>query len=203
MQERIVIAVRHGETEWNREGRFQGQTDIPLNETGREQARLLRERLRHAHAHLYLESETAIVASDLVRAFETAELAFGNPGRPIHQDSALREFRYGIFEGLTRTEIASKYADTFERWFHKEREYAPEGGETRVEVHDRVHRSVDEWLARLPHRHMVVVTHGGVLRQLVHRCFLQSPMPKNLPWGNAIPHAMRVTANGWHYEGSL
>src|SRR6185295_15568243 len=102
---RTLLLVRHGETAWNREGRFQGHTDVPLSDLGRSQARALRARLEAgAHAHLFDDEHTAIVSSDLRRAHETAEIAFGRPGRTLHVRRELREFCYGVFEGFTRTE---------------------------------------------------------------------------------------------------
>jgi phosphoserine phosphatase len=81
---RTLVLVRHGETAWNREGRFQGHTDIALSDIGRAQARALRTRLEAAHAYLFDDAQTAILTSDLRRAHETAEIAFSAPGRTLH-----------------------------------------------------------------------------------------------------------------------
>src|SRR5262245_40591699 len=118
---RTLVLVRHGETVWNREGRFQGQTDMELREVGRGQAsgvgtrvegvqaRALRARLEASHPHLFDEVHTAIMTSDLRRARETAEIAFGFAGRTLHVRRELREFCYGVFEGKTRREIDERF----------------------------------------------------------------------------------------------
>src|SRR5271165_4072006 len=93
---RVLYLARHGETDWNRTGRWQGQTDIPLNEAGKEQARELGVRLCGAGIR-------TIGSSDLARARETAEIASKELGLALgYLDAAFRERAYGIFEGLTR-----------------------------------------------------------------------------------------------------
>src|SRR5438045_3308950 len=132
---RTLLLVRHGETAWNREGRFQGHTDVPLNDLGRSQARALRARLEAgAHAYLFDDQHTAVVTSDLRRAYETAEIAFGLPGRTLHVRRELREFCYGVFEGFTRTEIDERFPGAMAAWLSGDRA-AAEGGESRTAVH--------------------------------------------------------------------
>src|SRR5690242_8696605 len=92
-----LLLVRHGETDWNAEGRLQGQTDRPLNEYGRRQARELAERLAG-------DGVVAIYASDLSRAKETAEIVGGRLGLPVVVDPDLRERNWGTWEGLTPRE---------------------------------------------------------------------------------------------------
>src|SRR5262249_28169987 len=96
---RTLFLVRHGETLWNRERRFQGRTDIPLSDVGREQARALRRRLEENEgvARLFDLEHTAILSSDLARARETAELAFAMAGRTILVDVRLGEYGFGVF----------------------------------------------------------------------------------------------------------
>jgi broad specificity phosphatase PhoE len=201
---RTLLLVRHGETAWNREGRFQGQMDVPLSEVGRAQARALRARLETAeHAHLFDDAHTAVVTSDLRRAHETAEIAFGRPGRTLHARPALREFRYGVFEGLTRHEIDERFPGAMAAWVHGDHGYAIDGGESRTQVHARADAALRAFLTEVPHRHVVVVGHGGVMRQLVAACFADRDEPWTLSFGNTATHIIRVDPARWSYGGQL
>ena len=97
-----LLLARHGETEWNREGRWQGWADPPLNETGREQARALREQLRETPFD-------AVYSSDLRRAHETAEIVAAPHGVPVIADEGLREIDVGSWSGLTRAEQEARF----------------------------------------------------------------------------------------------
>jgi broad specificity phosphatase PhoE len=201
---RTLLLVRHGETAWNREGRFQGHTDIPLSDAGRAQARALRARLEAgAHAHLFDDAHTAVVTSDLRRAHQTAEIAFGGPGRTLHVRRELREFCYGVFEGLTRLEIDERFPGAMARWLGGDRSVAVEGGESRAAVHARVHGAVAAFLASVPQPSVVVVAHGGVLRQLLSACFEERDELRNLSFGNTAAHVVRVAPPAWTYGGTL
>ena len=200
---RTLVLVRHGETAWNREGRFQGHTDIALSDTGRSQARALRARLEAAHPHLFDDTHTAILTSDLRRAHETAEIAFGGGGRTLHVVRELREFRYGVFEGLTRREIDERFPGQMAAWLEADRGFAMEGGESRAEVHRRAHGAVRDFLAGAPQRCVVVVAHGGVLRQLISLCFDGVIEPRGLSFGNTSTHVIHVEPRAWSYQGQL
>jgi len=201
---RTLLLVRHGETAWNREGRFQGHTDIPLSEVGRDQARVLRARLEAGpHTHLYDHDQTAVVTSDLRRAQETAEIAFGGAGRTLHVRRDLREFCYGVFEGYTRSEIDERYPGAMATWLHGDRAVAIDGGESREAVHARAHAVVEAFLAEVPHRHVVVVGHGGVMRQLLAACFADRGEPRNLSFANTATHVVHVAPPRWTYGGAL
>lgn len=110
MKIKNVFLVRHGETDWNRDKRFQGRTDIPLNELGREQAHFIQpyiEQLKIEH----------VVSSDLIRAFETAKIAIQDTKLSILKDERFREANIGEAEGLTWEQINEKFGpDTVERW---------------------------------------------------------------------------------------
>ncbi|HEU4732826.1 MAG TPA: histidine phosphatase family protein [Kofleriaceae bacterium] len=200
---RTLLLVRHGETAWNREGRFQGHRDIPLSDVGRAQARALRARLEAAaHAHLFDDAHTAVLTSDLRRAHETAEIAFGGAGRTLHARAGLREFCYGMFEGLTRQEIEERYPGAMAAWVQGDPTFAIEGGESRAAVYARARAAVNAFLAEVPHRHVVVVGHGGVMRQLVSAC-LRDGEPWTLSFGNTATHVVHVEPARWIYGGQL
>jgi broad specificity phosphatase PhoE len=138
-----LLLVRHGETDWNAEGRLQGHTDRPLNDYGRRQARALADRLAD-------DGVTAVYASDLIRARETAEIVAERLGLPVGVDPDLRERNWGNWEGLTGSE----------------RDRVEHVGEA-VDAHEeRVLRAVRRIAERHPGERVVVVTHGGSLRRI-------------------------------------
>jgi broad specificity phosphatase PhoE len=139
-----LLLVRHGETDWNAEGRLQGHTDRPLNDDGRRQAKDLADRLARD------EPIDAIYASDLSRAKETAEILGERLGHPVVIDPDLREKNWGNWEGLTGDERAAI-------------EFV---GESTQEHRDRVLRAVRRIVERHPGQRIVVVTHGGSLRRI-------------------------------------
>src|SRR5690349_15332108 len=126
-----IIAIRHGETAWNVDTRIQGQLDVPLNETGRWQARRLAEAIAD-------EPIEAIYASDLARALQTAQTVSDALGRPVVREPGLRERAFGSFEGHTWQEIEARWPDQSERWRRRELDFAPGGdGETLRRFYDR------------------------------------------------------------------
>ena len=116
-----VLAVRHGETAWNVDTRLQGQIDISLNSTGQEQARRLAEALAE-------EGVEAIVASDLVRARDTAQAVADRTGLPLVTDAGLRERHFGIFQGHTYAEVEQRWPDESARWRKRDPGFGAPGG---------------------------------------------------------------------------
>jgi probable phosphoglycerate mutase len=155
-----IIAIRHGETAWNADSRIQGQRDVGLNDTGRWQA-------RRVGAALADEEITAVYSSDLGRAHETAEQISVRTGIPVVRSEGLRERRFGMFEGKTFNEIREHWPDHAHSWRSRIPEWQPpEGGESLVELRERVHRTMVDLAARHPGEQIVVVAHGGVLDAL-------------------------------------
>ena len=168
---RLLYLVRHGETDWNAAERWQGHTDIPLNATGRAQARAVAHTLRSLGLG-------GIVASDLSRAQETAHIVAAELGiRVAYFDAALRERSFGCFEGLTREECDRLHPVAWRAWLADRR--APEGGEPLELLTARVVAAVAraaEVVAR-EDAPALVVTHGGSLRAVVAAATGKLPGP--------------------------
>ena len=153
--------VRHGETDWNKEARAQGQIDTPLNADGRAQAERIASRL---------ESETfaAAYSSDLSRVVETARPIMRGRDVPITNTEALREKHFGDWEGMTFTEIRAKFPDGFERMFSDDSGFAaPGGGETDQDLCARAAAFAERTRAAHPDDDLLIAAHGGSLRALI------------------------------------
>ncbi len=156
---RIFIA-RHGETEWNSQGRIQGHTDISLSETGRQQAQALAERLADTHFH-------CAYSSDLSRTNETARIILGDREVPQQPTPMLREYHKGVFEGLTVREYQQRYPEMYEASLVKDLDFAPTGGETIRQASARLAQFVADLRERHPNDDVLVVGHGGTLRSCI------------------------------------
>lgn len=153
------LLIRHAESQWNAEGRWQGQADPPLSERGREQARTLA-------AALEPQPIAALLCSDLARARETAEIVGVQLGLRPDPDPRLRELDVGEWSGLTRPEIVDQAPETLERFEAGEPGVRPGGGESRREIRRRVRSAMQEIAARFDGKRVAVVTHLGVIRAL-------------------------------------
>ena len=138
-----LFIVRHGETEWNAEGRIQGHTDIGLSERGADQARSLAERL-------------AGVSIDVAY--------LGGRDIFLHETPMLREYHKGEFEGMTLAEIKSQFPDEYPKYLEKNLDYAPKGGETTRDVSARMAKIIEEIKSNHLNEAVLVVSHGGALR---------------------------------------
>jgi broad specificity phosphatase PhoE len=150
-----LILVRHGETDWNRENRFQGHADPPLNDLGRRQSAELAETLAR-------ERVDRVYTSPLRRASETAVILGGRLGLEVEPLEALREIDVGAWSGLTRDDIAERFPEAWARWLDGGHEY--DGGETYAELGGRVIPALFDLAAKHPGEVVVVVTHGGPSR---------------------------------------
>lgn len=155
--------VRHGQTDWNVQGRYQGQADPPLNATGLEQA------TRAAEA-LAGRAYTAIYTSDLERARVTAEIIGRRLGMDVFVDVRLREVNQGAWEGMLSTEIQARYAG---EWAARQRDplhfRPPGGGESVTDVAARLWAFIDELVTHAPDGPLILVSHGLALATLVCR----------------------------------
>jgi probable phosphoglycerate mutase len=185
-----IIAIRHGETAWNVDTRIQGQLDIGLNETGRQQAQ------RVARA-LASESIQAIYASDLLRAWDTADAIASTTGSALQAHEGLRERSFGIFQGKTFPEIEAAWPEQAQQWRKREPHWAPEGGESLTAMHQRITRTANELAARHLGQQIVLVAHGGVLDMLYRAATGQDlHAPRSWEVGNAAINRLLWTPEG-------
>jgi broad specificity phosphatase PhoE len=177
--------VRHGQTDWNLAGRYQGQSDVPLNETGRQQA-------FSAAAQLAGGAFDALFSSDLCRALETATVIGAAIGLPVIQDARLREIDQGDWEGLLVEEIRLRYAAEWALRQGDAGSVRPPGGESVEEVAARVYSALDEIALRYPDGRIVVVCHGLAIATVV--CHVRG-LPVSRAYDVIPPNALpeRVT----------
>jgi glucosyl-3-phosphoglycerate phosphatase len=185
-----LLLLRHGESEWNAQGRWQGWADPPLSELGRRQAEEAGRRLRH-------EGFTAFASSDLVRARRTAELAASTMGLEggVHIDADLREFDIGDWSGLTRAQIEEGWPDEFADWRAGRRDTAP-GGEARATFVARLVAAVGRVAATFPDQSVLVISHGGAIGSLERFLGVKPDRPAHLGgrWIDASPEALHAGA---------
>jgi broad specificity phosphatase PhoE len=153
------VLVRHGETDWNRERRFQGHADVPLNEAGRRQADALADALAG-------ESFAAAYSSPLRRALETAEIVAARLDLSVDASDGLMEVDVGSWSGLTTTEVEQRFPDGFGQWAES-RTGGWTDGETYDELGARVVAELFEIAKRHPGEHVLAVTHGGPIRSVL------------------------------------
>ena len=200
--ERRIVVWRHGRTAWNLEHRFQGQTDIPLDEVGEAQAERAARLLAALEPH-------SIIASDLSRARRTADALARRTGLPVILDKDLRETFAGDWQGLNDEEIKARYGPEFEAWRRGE-PVRRGGGELEAEVADRIVPAILRGLAQVPPGGtLVVATHGGAARVALGRMI---GLPENL-WGalgglsNCSWSVLGEAKRGWrlleHNAGTL
>ncbi len=155
-----LIIIRHGETEWNRLERCQGISDIPLNDTGREQARRLADSLK-------TEELSAIFSSDLVRARETAETIANLHSLSVSFDHNLREMDQGEFEGLEFTRIRKDYSGVLKKWTNDPENLRIPGGETLLEVQNRAWDAFHEIYSKHAGDRVLMVSHNLTIISLL------------------------------------
>jgi broad specificity phosphatase PhoE len=167
-----LYLIRHGQTDWNIEQRWQGQSDIPLNATGHQQA-------ARVAAELVTANFSAIYSSDLSRAYETALALSRISGLPVQREPRLREIHQGEWQGLREIDIQSRYGNAFQERKQQPLHIAPPGGETVVQVRDRVVSAVNDICIMHPDERVALVSHGFALA-LIQVHF--SLMPLETAW---------------------
>lgn len=163
MKYKHIYVIRHGETDWNKGHRFQGQTDIKLNETGRSQALKLKPVLQQLQVE-------AIYSSSLSRAYETAELANQDLKLTIHKDDRLRETHIGEAEGLTHDEVLAKFGtESLVKWrSYEERllDFHFPNGESKRQMMFRLRQAFLDIAQSSNRTAIAVFSHGMVMRAM-------------------------------------
>ncbi len=155
-----ILLIRHGQTSWNAAGRWQGHTDVPLNEVGREQGRLLAQRLV-----AWPWPVATLYSSDLKRAAETASIVGEALGLEPIQEPVWRERYGGAFQGLTGDEIAEEHPEAWAALLRGV--VAPPGGESSQSLHERMTGAFERLVERHRGEVVAVISHGGAIRSLV------------------------------------
>jgi len=210
-----VLAIRHGETAWNVDTRIQGHLDIPLNDTGRWQA-------RQVAIALADERIDAIYSSDLLRAYQTAQAVAtrnsagdggsGGDGRAagvadgderlITTDIGLRERSFGIFEGLTHRQIQQRWPEQDERWRRRDPDFGAEGGETLRDFYARCVTTATRLAAAHPGQTIALVAHGGVMDCLYRAASgVGLEAPRSWQLGNASINRVLYSPQGFTLVG--
>ncbi len=198
----LVYLIRHGQTDWNRERRFQGHRDIGLNAEGHSEARRLAGRLAG-------ERIAACYSSDLARARATALPSAEVLGLEVVERACLRERDYGIFEGLTIPEIVLRHPLEYARWTTHDPTYAIPDGESQEGFRDRIFACVDALVTAHRPLPILVVTHGGALDMLYRRAQgLPWDQPRSCPVPNAAVNLLDITEGqvrilSWADDGQL
>lgn len=186
-----ILLIRHGETLWNQQGRMQGQHDSPLTALGLQQAKQLAQRLKDVKF-------TALYSSDLGRAHQTARCIADETGHEVVADRGLRERDFGIFEGLTNTEIQGRHPEHYEPFARRDPDYAMPGGESAAQFRARCVGCLERIAQRHEDETLIVVTHGLVLDALYRTaCKMALDVPRGFPLMNCSVNTFRYTAPGW------
>lgn len=186
-----ILLIRHGETEWNLSGRWQGHADSALSPRGISQAIALAQRMKN-------ESVDAVYASDLERAQHTARLAGRLANWNPQLMPELRERDLGVLEGLTTDEMLSKEPDAYHSFLNEGPDYQPPGGESYRFFYERCSSAIELLASRHPKAKLVLVTHGGVLGA-IFRYVLQLPLEadRNFVLLNCSLNRVLKSESGW------
>ena len=186
-----LLLVRHGETDWNLAQRFQGHSDVPLNQVGLQQAQALKDRLSD-------EIITSFYSSDLERAHETAKI-IANRKIDLQSDARLREVHFGDWEGLTYYEIQKKYPGQLAAWEQDVYKVAPPNGETLEALASHTQSFLNDLLLNHKDETILIVAHGGVIRVLI--C-LALNLPATMHWQFQVAPAS-LSEIGFYPAGAI
>lgn len=186
----LILAIRHGETAWNKATRIQGQLDIGLNETGLRQADAVGQALAGETVH-------AVYASDLSRATQTATPLARAKGLAIGPVQGLRERHFGLWQGETYGDIERKYPEDFARWRVREADFAVEGAESLCVLQARMTQTLQDLAQGHKGQTIAIFTHGGCL-DIVYRLATGLPLQALRTWpiSNAVVNRLRYVHSG-------
>lgn len=192
---------RHGETDWNQSHRFQGHTDIPLNQNGINQALELSLFIQKINPEI-------ILSSDLSRALLTAQIINQHLQLKVMETPALRECRLGEPEGLLRSEIETKYGpDSWKKWLSIDKQDLdfsfPEGESKREHLIRQLNYLENFAFQNTSLKKIAVSTHGGSLRRIIHHCLNSPPNPIPIPNCALYKIIFKLSDKSWHYEGPI
>ena len=189
-----LLAIRHGETDWNSQGRFQGHLDSALSPEGRAQAEALGE-------YLARERFDLLLCSDLCRALQTASAIAMRTGHEIVVEPRLRERRMGIFQGLTPAEAQASYPEEYARFRTHDPDYVIPGGESMRELFGRSVACFTELARRHAGLTLAAVTHGGVIAMLYrHARAMPLQAPRDFPLHNSGVNRFRHRQGAWQLQ---
>jgi len=192
-----LCIIRHGETAWNAEGRVQGQTDVPLSEVGRAQARAVAGALSAPASERF----DALYASDLVRVTQTAAPASERLGLRVRLDARLRERHYGVFETLTYADAKERFPEEYGRFKLRDPDYDFGTGESLSGFYARSIECLSALVARHAGESILVFTHGGVL-EMAYRYATAKPLStrRDFDIPNAALNWIEAGPGGWSVE---
>ncbi len=192
-----VHLFRHGQTDWNQLGRFQGQSDIELNAKGREQARDLLPYFRGHPVQTFL-------SSDLSRAEETARILADELQLELQTEARLREIHFGEAEGLTSAEIQGRWGTQAMQAFYSVEPEADDfrfpGGESKLEAMNRALLGIEEFLQRTGHAAIGVACHGGIIRRVLKELAPRASRPERIHNGDVFELVHSPSGWSWQFE---
>lgn len=195
-----VLLIRHGETDWNVEQRWQGHTNIHLNQTGIAQAEGLA-------ASPQCSSLEALLSSDLARAYQTAQIIARRLSIPLFAAKRLREVDVGRAEGLGYQEVVERFGpEAIRRWRSVnpfDLDFAFERGETKIEVVRRALKAITQFLHSVETESVGVVTHGMLIRTLIHYLFPELEKPLQVPNCGHFSLTYNTTSRKWNLISEL
>lgn len=152
-----IYFARHGETDWNKDGRYQGWTDISLSETGRKQAACLAKRFEEIPID-------AVYSSSLRRAYDTAKIVAERKNLPVIIEDSFKEINFGEWEGHTAPELEEKFGEHYIKFFHEPYEHTFPGDGSFQNVTKRIARGLISVLEKYRDRNVLIISHGGIIR---------------------------------------
>ena len=195
-----IVLVRHGQTEYNREGRWQGSdTDVPLNDAGRAEA----ERVAASIAERFDDRIAAVYTSDLERARQTAQIVAARLGLEAVDEPALRELSHGRWEGLTHAEVEKRWPDEHAAYQADPYHVRRGGGDSYEDLEARVWPALERLADRHRGKRIVAVSHGGPIRLALSR-ILDRPLTDRDALGivNGSWFEVSRSPEGWSLETS-